>query len=200
MVLLTVIPTFGGISQRFGENSTLDPEYQKSEAFKLYGAYQDAGHNALDFGGALGDPIFAAHDGILDFSGDATTMPDRIADKWMHARGAAGAPSGNNALLDGGGSGTTYSHMSRVAPILDGSFVAAGTIIGYKGSTGRSTGVHLHFEYVGQLPAPYDEWLYGREDPLLHFPAGLLLPLGVGGIGAPSVTDEELVDIPGIYI
>lgn len=196
MVVCTVLPTFAEITQRFGENSTLDPDFQRSEAFRLYGNYQPAGHNALDFGCNLGDPIYAAHDGTLDFSGDARLCPDWIADKWMIARGDAAWPSGNNALLDAGdGSGTTYNHMVGVAQdVLDGSFVRAGTILGWAGKTGRSTAVHLHFEYVAQLPAPNDGWLYGRDDPLMHFPAGLLIPTGTGGQG--STTNNEL--IPGI--
>jgi murein DD-endopeptidase MepM/ murein hydrolase activator NlpD len=201
MVLLTVMPVRGFISQRFGVNSTRDPAYRNSVAFFEYGDYQPAGHNGLDFEADLGEEIYAAHDGWLDHSGDARLMPDHIADRWMHARGAAGWPSGWNALLASPDrrSGTTYSHMVREAPIPDGSFVKAGTVLGWAGSTGRSTGVHCHFEFVAQLPAPHDGWLYGREDPLLHFPAGLLIPLGVGGQGATATTEQLLIEgIDGI--
>lgn len=193
MVLLTVRPSRGPITQRFGENSTLDPAFQASDAFRIYGNYQPAGHLALDFGGPHGEPILAAHSGVLRFSGDATTMPDTVADLFMHARGAAGWPSGNCAMLDAGdGTGTTYSHLLGVAPIWDGSFVNAGQVLGWLGSTGRSTGDHLHFEYL-RLPAPNDGWLYGREDPLLHFPAGGLFPTAPGSTGAPAQPAEALL-------
>jgi murein DD-endopeptidase MepM/ murein hydrolase activator NlpD len=53
---------------------------------------------------------------------------------------------GNAVVIDhGGGMGTLYGHQSSMA-VAVGQNVAAGTIIGYVGSTGNSTGPHLHFE------------------------------------------------------
>jgi murein DD-endopeptidase MepM/ murein hydrolase activator NlpD len=53
---------------------------------------------------------------------------------------------GNAVVIDhGGGMGTLYGHQSSMAVVV-GQNVAAGTIIGYVGSTGNSTGPHLHFE------------------------------------------------------
>lgn len=196
MVLLTYYPTDKGISQLFGVNSTLDPAYMASDAYRIYGNYQPAGHGGTDFRANLNDPVYATHDGRLDFSGDARDLPDVIADKWMQAHGAANWPSGNAAFLDAGdGTGTSYAHMNSVAPILDGSWVKAGTVIGYAGTTGRSTGVHVHFEYT-VLPSPNDGWLYGRSDPLQHYLAGQIVPIAPGGQGG-TVPKEELL-IPGV--
>ena len=50
----------------------------------------------------------------------------------------------HNATYD-----TAYAHMSRIAPhITAGRRVKQGEIIGYVGSTGRSTGAHLHYEIL----------------------------------------------------
>ena len=50
-------------------------------------------------------------------------------------------------LNHGGGKTTLYGHMSRFAKIRVGQRVAQGTVIGYVGSTGMSTGPHLHYEF-----------------------------------------------------
>ncbi|MEO5597337.1 MAG: M23 family metallopeptidase, partial [Novosphingobium sp.] len=84
-------------------------------------------HAGVDFGAAWGSPIRATADGIVSFAG-------------RHGG------HGNYVRLDhGGGLGTGYGHMSSIA-VSPGSPVRAGQVIGYVGSTGLSTGPHLHYE------------------------------------------------------
>jgi murein DD-endopeptidase MepM/ murein hydrolase activator NlpD len=84
-------------------------------------------HSGVDFGARWGAPIFAATAGIVAYAG-------------RHGG------HGNYVRLDhGGGVGTGYAHMSRIA-VSPGTPVRAGQVIGYVGSTGLSTGPHLHFE------------------------------------------------------
>lgn len=84
-------------------------------------------HAGIDFGAAWGAPIFAAGDGVVQFAG-------------RHGG------HGNFVRLDhGGGFGTGYAHMSRIA-VSPGTRVRGGQLIGYVGSTGLSTGPHLHYE------------------------------------------------------
>jgi murein DD-endopeptidase MepM/ murein hydrolase activator NlpD len=84
-------------------------------------------HSGVDFGAPHGSPIYAV--------GDATV---RLAG-WSGGHG-------NMVKLDhGGGYGTGYAHMSRIA-VASGTHVRAGQVIGYVGSTGLSTGPHLHYE------------------------------------------------------
>ena len=55
---------------------------------------------------------------------------------------------GNQVLLDNGaGLSTRYAHMMQTA-VTTGEAVTAGQVIGYVGSTGDSTGFHLHFEVM----------------------------------------------------
>ena len=57
------------------------------------------------------------------------------------------AGAGNYVTIDhGGGVQSLYMHMTNFAPDVDGAQVQAGQLIGYVGSTGHSTGPHLHFE------------------------------------------------------
>lgn len=84
-------------------------------------------HAGIDFGAAYGSPIYAVADGVVSFAG-------------RHGG------HGNYVRLEhAGGLGTGYGHMSRIA-VSPGSQVRAGQVIGYVGSTGLSTGPHLHFE------------------------------------------------------
>jgi murein DD-endopeptidase MepM/ murein hydrolase activator NlpD len=84
-------------------------------------------HGGVDFGAPWGSPIYAATAGLVSFAG-------------RHGG------HGNYVRLEhGGGLGTGYAHMSRIA-VSPGMQVAAGQVIGYVGSTGLSTGPHLHFE------------------------------------------------------
>ncbi len=84
-------------------------------------------HTGADFHAASGTPIEAAAGGVV---------------VWAEARGGYG----NCVIIDhGNGLATLYAHQSRLA-VSDGDTVKTGEVIGYVGSTGLSTGPHLHFE------------------------------------------------------
>ncbi|MFT4179044.1 MAG: M23 family metallopeptidase [Thermomonas sp.] len=87
------------------------------------------GHMGIDYAAGAGTPIMAAGDARVEFVG---------------RKGGYG----NAVILNhGGGKTTLYGHMSRFAKIRPGQRVAQGTVIGYVGSTGMSTGPHLHYEF-----------------------------------------------------
>lgn len=91
------------------------------------GRYVGGKHTGLDIGCMNGSPIYAATDGLVVFAG------------WKGAYGNTVELKANDTLT------TSYHHMSRIAAVI-GKNVSAGTVIGYIGSTGNSTGPHLHFE------------------------------------------------------
>ena len=84
-------------------------------------------HAGIDFKGAIGSPIFAAADGRVTFAGRKGGYGNAV--EVTHA----------NGML------TRYAHLSRI-DVRPGQLVAAGATLGGLGSTGRSTGPHLHFE------------------------------------------------------
>jgi len=92
-------------------------------------AFGNAGHRGTDIPAPEGTPILAAHSGTVLVSG------------WNDSYG-------NQVLLDNGaGLSTRYAHMTATA-VTAGETVTAGQVIGYVGSTGDSTGNHLHFEVM----------------------------------------------------
>ena len=90
-------------------------------------------HRGVDFAAPTGTPIFAAGDGMVE-------MRDRD-----------GAYGNYIRIRHNGEYATAYAHMSRFEPrIARGVRVRQGQVIGYVGTTGRSTGPHLHFEVLQQ--------------------------------------------------
>jgi murein DD-endopeptidase MepM/ murein hydrolase activator NlpD len=91
-------------------------------------------HAGLDIGAGTGTPIHPAKAGTVIFSGQQNGY-------------------GNVIIIEhGGGLTTLYGHQSRLAA-REGDEVSTGDVIGYVGSTGHSTGPHLHFETrVGGSP------------------------------------------------
>jgi murein DD-endopeptidase MepM/ murein hydrolase activator NlpD len=83
-------------------------------------------HEGIDISAGTGTPIRAAKAGTVTFAGTMSGY-------------------GNVVIIShGGGFSTLYAHQSRLA--VSGGSVSQGEVIGYVGSTGHSTGPHLHFE------------------------------------------------------
>lgn len=92
-----------------------------------FGGFTSEFHSGVDLKGPVGDPIYATGDGIVNrcdyYSG-----------------------YGNAVVLDHNtGYQSLYGHLSSVN-VVKGQQVKAGDVIGFLGSTGRSTGPHLHYE------------------------------------------------------
>ena len=98
-------------------------------------------HRGMDIPAPAGTPIYAAADGV-------------VSTKAHWSYGTCVKISHSPSLV------TIYGHMSaRAAGITDGVFVTKGQLIGYVGSTGNSTGNHLHFE-VNLNGTPVSAWPY----------------------------------------
>lgn len=111
-------------------------------------------HKGIDFAAPTGTPIRAAGDGVIEFAG---------------TQGGYG-----NVILIQHGSvySTAYAHMSRMAAgIRRGTRVSQGEVIGYVGTTGWSTGPHLHYEFrvnndardPNSIAVPHTQALAGIE-------------------------------------
>lgn len=85
-------------------------------------------HKGIDFAAPSGTPIRATGDGVIEFAGNAGGYGNMVV------------------VRHGAAYSTAYAHMSRIAA-RRGARVAQGEVIGYVGSTGWSTGPHLHYEF-----------------------------------------------------
>ncbi|ESY74152.1 peptidase M23 [Mesorhizobium sp. LNHC221B00] len=86
-------------------------------------------HKGVDWAAPVGTPVMAAFDGQISFQGDGGSYGNLV--KITHANGRE----------------TRYAHMQKFAIASGiGTKVKAGDVIGYIGTTGLSTGPHLHFE------------------------------------------------------
>jgi murein DD-endopeptidase MepM/ murein hydrolase activator NlpD len=102
-------------------------------------------HPGIDFGAPIGTPIHAAGDGVVVYAGVESGY-------------------GNYTCINhGGGIATCYAHQSLIL-VKVGDHVTRGQVIGLVGTTGYSTGPHLHFEVRinGQVTNPLP-WLVGSS-------------------------------------
>ncbi|WP_435746481.1 M23 family metallopeptidase [Microbacterium sp. PMB16] len=105
------------------------------------------GHNGADMLAPAGTPIYAAAAGVVRASAESI--------------GGYGVCIMIDSVVGGQQVQTTYGHMTyNSRQVQTGQTVSAGQLIGYVGSTGRSTANHLHFEVWinGGLVEPYS-WL-----------------------------------------
>lgn len=133
----------GTITQRFGENPA------------NYAVFGLIGHNGLDIGVPIGTPVYASHAGQAWVYTDTGLKGGygQVVEIW------------DPQIASGSAFKTIYAHLSDWA-VADHVHVEAGQLIGHTGSTGNSTGPHIHFgikllqgRNTGYLnwtdPAPY---------------------------------------------
>lgn len=114
--------------------------------------FSSGGHLGIDLACSTGTPVYAAAAGTVS----ATVTVCSVGDQ------GCGGGWGNHLDIDhGGGIKTKYAHLTTVSVALNAT-VTKGQLIGYSGTTGHSTGPHLHFEV----------WENGvRVNPMAFLPA-----------------------------
>jgi murein DD-endopeptidase MepM/ murein hydrolase activator NlpD len=113
------------VTQEWGPTGfVLEPPYTYG------GTYYPHFHAGIDFAGGCGTPIYAAGPGVVVASGQPLMPYD----------------SGFGVVVDhGSGIQTWYWHMQPGVVVGPGTIVTSESVIGYEGSTGMSTGCHVHF-------------------------------------------------------
>lgn len=137
-------------------------------------------HSGIDIGSDFNDPIWAAADGVIEFA------------DWAGGYG-------NLVIIDHGeGVRSYYAHNNTIAPgVVAGVNVKQGNVVAYCGSTGYSTGPHLHFEVQlnGTAVTPVD-YLDGS----IPMPDASSLAIGPDGVTfMNSDFDEVNLDLDSYY-
>jgi murein DD-endopeptidase MepM/ murein hydrolase activator NlpD len=102
----------------------------------------DTNHRGIDISGNTGQPIFSVDAGVIVYAG---------WNDWGY---------GNMIMVDhGNGWQSLYGHLNSIG-VICGQSVDQGTVIGTLGSTGNSSGSHLHFELMHTLYSKVNPWNY----------------------------------------
>lgn len=128
------------ISQGFGANSV------------FYRKYGQLGHNGIDLAANEGEPVMAAESGVIAFEG------------WGQNHSWMGGIAGISVIIKHAGSHTGYAHLLRTV-VNKGQQVKKGQLIGYVGTTGTTSGPHLHFEVLPASPN-FSNGYAGRINPM----------------------------------
>lgn len=130
------------------KNSDFCCPYQ-TKVYSKFGIRRGRRHQGCDLPLKKGDPVFAAFDGKVRISNYTRGYGNLVVIR--HANGLE----------------TAYGHLSE-RKVNVGDWVSAGDVVGLGGSTGRSTGPHLHFETRYQGYAFDPEWLCDFENGILR--------------------------------
>ncbi|MCX6068556.1 MAG: M23 family metallopeptidase, partial [Chloroflexi bacterium] len=102
----------------------------------------DTNHRGIDIAGNTGEPIYSVDAGVIVYAG---------WNDWGY---------GNMIMVDhGNGWQSLYGHLNSIA-VICGQSVDQGTVMGTIGSTGRSSGSHLHFELMHTLYSKVNPWSF----------------------------------------
>lgn len=130
-------------------------KFQRISTYFGYDAWRGGMHYGIDIAGTGigGTSIFAAQSGtVIKVSNTCTHNYPK------EGRHSCGGGYGNYIIIDhGGGMSTLYAHCASIN-VSEGQFVSRGEVIGIVGTTGWSTGYHLHFEVRknGTATNPFD--------------------------------------------
>lgn len=156
------VPEMYPITQRFADNATI---YN-------YGT----GHGAIDYGVPLNTPVVAPEDGVIIHADWAYNLPggpnDWVARDYQIKPAAGDTHTGGGIMVgirNSAGSRWWLCHLNRT-DLNAGQSVRKGQIIGYSGTTGSSTGPHLHVSLI-PAGANWSNGYFGAIDPAPYIKA-----------------------------
>jgi murein DD-endopeptidase MepM/ murein hydrolase activator NlpD len=135
-------PPVGGSPSSFFSHSNTDP--YADGPYNYYCNYQGRwGHRGNDFAKPLSTPIYSGATGVVEYYNNGCTPRDSCP---YQPGNSCGSGFGNYVRVRHTNNARTYyAHMSQTN-VTTSQYVYRSTVLGYIGSTGSSTGCHLHFE------------------------------------------------------
>ena len=162
-----------------GGTNTYITSYYGGRIHPITGKAQN--HSGIDIRAPKGTAVYAAEEGVLNIAYDKCTHNYGKNAEQMKACGC-GSNYGNHVyIVHPDGKNTLYAHLSSI-DVADGAYVKKGQQIATVGSTGRSTGYHLHFEV--RMSESYSS----RVDPLDYVSVPSFIKLGEGSYDPRVIT------------
>jgi len=165
---ITLQPPFSGTYRMTSYFDHTSPNYVLDNNVTIYNGesvlpctpYCYAGHSGADWSMPLGTPVLASADGIVeDITSSSTGYGNRII--LRHANSYR----------------TLYGHLNSFTNINIGDNISGGSVIGYSGNSGNSSGPHLHFGVYRSIFTIDEQnvtdpfgWTANTPDPLLNYP------------------------------
>lgn len=148
-------------------------------------------HYGADFALPAGTPIVAPYDGVVVFSGFDYGYHTSEPMRTMEARwGSSHIGGGNMVIVESGDWWFVFFHLQKPSALKVGAKVRQGAVIGYVGTTGASTGNHLHLEtwYRGEPVNPADWFgktlknaiIFGKEYKMASYTPSTAISVGAG--------------------
>jgi len=166
-----------------------------SQPYGAKNTWEKQPHQGEDIAAPAGTPIVAPCDGFIVWASFGTFPPGNTWEMIPYNSGSGGCtilqPSDPSATAFQ----TSFSHQSEIL-VSPGQFVKSGQIIGRVGSTGNSTGPHLHWEaFIDYAEGAYPAGtFYGRVDPKKYFKTATIVPvMNTGGKGSTTAPERPLL-------
>lgn len=170
---ISPLPAGFPVGQRFGSNPTKNlPDTHW--LIQRFGRYQQEGHTGDDYPAPQGTPVYATEDGVVMWAADGNDLPgDNSHDGWVSRWYLDKAHVGNLVAIEHTARGgyTTLSYHLHSITVKPFQKVKKGQQIGTVGTTGRSTGNHVHLDVIPHT-YPWSNGLYGRVDPSTYTSEG----------------------------
>ncbi len=141
-------------------------------------------HSGIDISATKDTPVYAAEEGVLRIGNNTCTHNYGKNAEQLKKCGCGDGYGNYVFVVHPDGMNTLYAHLTSIS-VPEGTYVSQGQQIGTVGSTGRSTGFHLHFE------VRMSEKYASRRDPLDYVDVPSFIELGAGNYKPDIITEGD---------